>query len=62
MDGWDIAVLVFAGYLAVVALVRLMLAERDQVVGRLRGKAEAERVRQAAEAERKTETERRKAA
>lgn len=62
MDGWDIAVLVFAGYLAVVALVRLMLAERERVIERLRGKAEAERARQAEAAELKAEAERRKAA
>ena len=62
MDGWDVTVLVFAGYLAVVALIRLMIAQREQVLRTMRGKAEAERSRQAAEAERKAEAERRKAA
>jgi len=62
MDGWDVTVLVFAGYLAAVALIRLMLAQREQVLQTMRGKAEIERLRQAAEAELKAEAERRKAA
>jgi len=40
MDGWDIALLVVAGYVAVTALVRLMLRRRDQVVEALRRQAE----------------------
>jgi hypothetical protein len=36
MDGWDIALLVAAGYVAVSALVRLMRHRRDQMLGELR--------------------------
>jgi hypothetical protein len=34
MEAWDLALLVVAGYLAVVSLVRLMAHHRDQVVER----------------------------
>jgi hypothetical protein len=36
MDGWDVVLLVVAGYVAVTALVRLMLRRRDQMLGELR--------------------------
>jgi hypothetical protein len=36
MESWDIALLVVVGYLAAVALVRLMTRHRDQLVERLR--------------------------
>jgi hypothetical protein len=36
MDGWDVALLVAAGYVAVSALVRLMIRRRDQAVGEFR--------------------------
>jgi hypothetical protein len=36
MDNWDITLLVVAGYLAVVALVRLMARHRDQLLGDFR--------------------------
>jgi len=39
MDGWDIALLVVAGYVAATALVRLMLRRRDQMIELLRGQA-----------------------
>ena len=32
MDGWDLAILVAAAYLATMALVRLMIRRRDQVL------------------------------
>ncbi len=32
MDGWDVALLVAAGYVAVTALVRLMIRRRNQAV------------------------------
>jgi len=32
MDGWDVALLVFVSYLAVMALVRLMLGRRDRLI------------------------------
>ncbi len=40
MDGWEIALLATAGYVAVTTLVRLMLRRRDQMVEQLRGQAE----------------------
>jgi len=32
MDGWDVALLVAAGYVAATALVRLMIRRRDQLL------------------------------
>jgi heme exporter protein D len=49
MDGWDLALLVMAGYVAVVALVRLMIRRRDQVLGEFRRKLRQERQRKQAE-------------
>ncbi len=40
MDGWDIALLMLAAYVAVVALVRLMIRRRDQLIAQLQGEAE----------------------
>jgi heme exporter protein D len=45
MDTWDIVLLVVAGYLAVMALVRLMLRRRDQLLDEYRRQAEAEQQR-----------------
>ena len=54
LDAWDIALYMAAGYVAVIALVRLMLQERDRLVQRFRSEMQAERQRQAAaERERK---------
>ena len=36
MDGWDIVLLMAAAYVAVSALVRLMLRRRDQMLDELR--------------------------
>jgi hypothetical protein len=36
MDGWDVALLVAAGYVAVSALVRLTLRRREQMLHELR--------------------------
>ena len=36
MDGWDIALLAAAAYMAATALVRLMLRRRDQMLAELR--------------------------
>ena len=36
MDGWSIALLAVAGYLAVTALVRLMIRHRNQLVDEFR--------------------------
>ncbi len=51
MDGWDIALLAVAGYVAVTTLVRLMLRRRDQMVEQLQRRAgqRAETRRRAAE-------------
>jgi hypothetical protein len=46
MDTWDITLLVVAGYLAVVALVRLMARHRDQMLDDLRRQVAAEKKRQ----------------
>jgi hypothetical protein len=36
LDRWDVLVLIAAGYLAVMALVRMMAARRSELVGRIR--------------------------
>lgn len=46
MDGWDIALLILASYVAIVALVRMMAARRAALVAELRAKAFAEKRRQ----------------
>lgn len=46
MDGWDIALLAAAAYIAVTALVRLMLRRRQQLWEQYRQQAEAEQERQ----------------
>ena len=45
MDGWDIALLAMAGYVAVVTLVRLMIRRRDQLLDELRRKVRQEKQR-----------------
>jgi hypothetical protein len=40
MDGWDLTLLLVAGYLAIVTLVRLMARHRNQVLQQLRYRAE----------------------
>jgi hypothetical protein len=47
MDTWDVTLLVVAGYLAVISLVRLMARRRNQVYEELRQKAEKEKRQQA---------------
>ncbi len=49
MDRWDVALLAVVGYVAVMALVRLMTRHRDQVVDELQKQVEAERRRMKAE-------------
>jgi hypothetical protein len=46
MDGWDIVLLVVAGYVAVSALVRLMLRRRNQMLDELRQQVGRERRKQ----------------
>jgi hypothetical protein len=36
MDNWDVTLLIVAGYLAVLTLVRLMARHRDQMLGEFR--------------------------
>ena len=36
MDRWDVVLLVVAGYVAITALVRLMIRRRDQLLDELR--------------------------
>jgi len=52
MDGWDIALLAVAGYVAVASLVQLMLRRRRQIYEQYRRQAEAEADRQRMEAQR----------
>jgi len=49
MDGWDVALLVAAGYLAVTALVRLMIRRRNQLVEHFRRDVKREKRRRQAE-------------
>lgn len=51
MDNWDVTLLVVAGYLAVVALVRLMARHRDQMLGEFRREIKKEKKREQNEAE-----------
>jgi len=36
MDRWDVVLLVVAGYVAITALIRLMIRRRDQLLDELR--------------------------
>jgi len=45
MDSWDVALLVVAGYVAVVALVRLMIHRRDQMAKEFRRRMEEQQRR-----------------
>jgi len=49
MDGWDIVLLVVAGYIAVTALVRLMIGQRNRLVDRFRRELRAETKKKQAE-------------
>ena len=46
MDSWDVTLLIVAGYLAIVTLVRLMARRRNQVFEELRRQAEVEKRKQ----------------
>lgn len=48
MDRWDILIIVVAGYLAIMTLVRLMAARRDQLVQQVRQQIEQQRAQQKA--------------
>jgi hypothetical protein len=49
MDGWDVALLAMAGYVALVTLVRLMIRRRDQLLDELRRKVKQEKQRKEVE-------------
>jgi hypothetical protein len=49
MDNWDVTLLVVMGYLAVVALVRLMTRHRDQLLTEFRRQMDEENKRKLAE-------------
>ena len=49
MDAWDVALLVAAGYLALVTLVRLMIRRRDQMMEEFRREMKKEKRRREAE-------------
>ena len=51
MNSWDVVLLVVAGYLATMALVRLMIRRRDQLLDEFRQRMKAEKKRKEAEAE-----------
>jgi len=48
MEGWDIALLAAAGYMAITALVRMMIRQRDRLVAELSKEAAEERGHQKA--------------
>ena len=43
MDGWDIAIMAAAGFVAVTSLVRLMIARRNELTAEMRSHRLAER-------------------
>jgi hypothetical protein len=58
MDSWDVTLLVVAGYLAIVTLVRLMVRRRNQVYAELRQKAEDAKKRKQAQGDLKARRQR----
>ena len=48
MESWDLVLLVVAGYVGTVTLVRLMVRRRDQVIEKLHKQVEKERRRKRA--------------
>ena len=62
MDGWSIGLWVVAGYVAVVALMRLMAHKRSEVMAEFRGEVEKEKSRRKAEAAKQANAARGKAA
>ncbi len=49
MDGWDLAIMVLVGYVAVVSLVRLMLLRRDDMMKEFRQELAKEKSRRTIE-------------
>ncbi len=62
MDGWDVALLVVAGYVAVVTLVRLMVRRRDQMLDEFRRDVAKEKARRELDQRKQQQSERGKAA
>lgn len=62
MDGWDVALLAGASYVAVTVLVRFMLAERNKLLADFQKQIEAEQARQRAEKEAQARAARKEAA
>jgi len=62
MDHWTIAILVVAGYVAVISLVRLMIRYRDQLLERFRAQMTAGKTRKTSEEEPPPSPARKKAA
>lgn len=56
MDGWDTALLIGASYLAVMILVRLMLARRNQLLADFGKQIEAARDSKKAEKDKEAKT------
>lgn len=52
MDGWDVAFLAVAGYVALSSLVRMMIRHRDKLTARFRQEVRAEQLRKEAESAR----------
>jgi hypothetical protein len=50
MDGWSVALLAVAGYVAVVVLVRMMNVRRDRLMAEFREKFAAEKQKKKREA------------
>jgi len=62
MDSWSIALWVVAGYIAVVALMRLMAHKRNEVMAEFRGEVEKEKTRRKNAAAKQAKASRGKAA
>jgi len=45
MDGWDVAILIVAGYIALITMIRLMAARRDSYMRELHSQIQQERQR-----------------
>jgi hypothetical protein len=56
MDRWNIALWIGAGYIAVVALMRLMVHKRQQVMAEFRGEVEKEKSRRKLAASKQAQT------
>lgn len=62
MDGWDVALLAGASYVAVTVLVRFMLAERNKLLADFQRQIEVAQARQLAEKEAQAQAARKEAA